>query len=506
MNLKHCFDNNKSGDLLALIAGLLTPLAFAPFHIFPLIIFTIACLLALWRKASQKRAAWRGFLFGLGCFGIGASWVYVSLQQFGDIAPSIAIALTAVFVMYLALYPCLTGYCLQRFFPENMAAKYFCAFPFFWLLFDWIRSWFFSGFPWLLPGYSQTYSPLEGYASLLSVYGVTIAILYSSALIVYAWLGRKERRITCLIIFILIWLIGGVLSFIPWTHTTGKPMTTSLIQGDIPQSIKWSPKHLSLSIERYQSLTEKNWGSQLIIWPETAIPLPSSYLKDFFAELNKQALAHNSTLIVGAPVPSANPNQFYNGMLVFGKGSGHYYKRRLVPFGEMVPNVMLAKKMYAILQLPKPNLLEGPYQQPDLIAQGVKIAPFICYEIVFPQQVRQFSVNSNFLLTISDDTWFGHSIAAWQHLQMAQMRAIETGRYVVFVSNSGITAIINASGRVVSRIPPFKVAVLHGKIQPMAGKTPWQRIGFSAILIFMVLILLIAIRAKDNFYKRLKSV
>ena len=199
--------------LIALFAGLLTPLAFAPFHLFFISILSTAALLALWiRCKSQKFAFWLGYVYGFGCFGAGVSWIFISIQQFGGVSLPLSTLLTLLFVAYLSLYPAITGYLITRFFPENISIKYFCIFPFFWILLAWFRSFFMSGFPWLLLGYSQTNTYLAGYASILSVYGVSLAVLMLSALIVYAAFGQRQRQIICLCIFILIWVVGFVFS------------------------------------------------------------------------------------------------------------------------------------------------------------------------------------------------------------------------------------------------------------------------------------------------------
>lgn len=492
--------------LIALLSGLLMPLAFAPFHLFFISILSVAALLALWLKTqSRKMAFWQGYAFGIGCFGAGISWVYISIQQFGGISPPISALLTLLFIAYLSLYPALCGYLMTRFFPENITAKYFCIFPFFWILLEWIRSFFMSGFPWLLIGYSQTNTWLSGYASILSVYGVSIATLMLSALIVFAAFGNRRRRILCTIFFACIWAGGLALSKITWTKSTGKTLTLSLIQGDIPQSLKWSPQHLKLSLRRYHQLTEQNWNSQLIIWPETAIPLPSYLLASFFERLNKQALAHHSSLITGALVLAPNHKDYYNAMLSLGNATGHYFKRRLVPFGETLPKLTLVKAVYRALKIPTPGLTRGPIAQTPMSVQGITFAPFICYEIAFPEQVRSFTRNKGFLLAISDDAWFGRSIAPWQHLQMAQMRAIETNRMLIFVGNSGITAIINANGQIIAQAKPFQVAVLHGKIHARTGLTPWQHYGFDSVIILLILLLVIGLKMRNTHRKRLRS-
>ena len=499
--------NHKGYQLLLLFfAGLITPMGFSPFSVFVIPLITVSLLLSLlWKCENKKQAFAIGFIFGLGCFATGVYWIDISLQQFGGINGAVAILLTLLFIMYLSCYPALACYLCQRFFPKNNISKLFCAFPFFWMLTEWVRGFFFNGFPWLSLGYSQTNSYLSGYATIAGVYGVSLVTLWCCALIVLALHRNNNVKRSCAILFVGLWIIGAVLSYVNWTTPDGKSISISMIQGNIPQSLKWSPKHTDLSLQRYTRLTAKHWNSQLIVWPETAIPLPSYMLEPLFASLNREALKHHSSLITGALIPTQNGNSYYNGLIALGKAKGEYYKRRLVPFGEFLPNIFFVNNIYRWLQLPAPGLTPGPVKQKPVSVQGITVSPFICYEIAFPEQVRIFSQHAGFLLTISDDAWFGESIAPWQHLQMAQMRAIETGRMVAFASNSGITALIDAHGHIVSKATPYQVAVLSGKIQAMKGQTPWQRVGLDAFIVFLLVLLFIAAKIKDSDRKKLKT-
>lgn len=487
------------------LAGLLTTLGFSPFDLFPIPFITLAILVFYWMRCQRIRTAFAlGFMFGLGFFGSGVSWVYISIQQFGGINPAIAVFLSLLFIAYLSLYPAICGYLIQRFFAKNDTVKLFFAFPFFWMLSTWVRSFFFGGFPWLMLGYSQTPFWLSGYATLLSVFLVTLLLLYLTAALVYSIGKSKKHWAMTAIVFVIIFVIGGILSAISWTHAKGKPLTVTLVQGNIPQSLKWSPQHLELSLKRYTSLTQKSWQSDVIIWPETAIPLPSTMLTHLFYQLTNDALKHHSSIVMGALVPANNTNHYYNGLVTLGNANGEYDKRRLVPFGEYLPNIVFLNRLYRYFNIPSPGLTPGPAQQHSVAIQKIPFSPFICYEIAFPTQVRSFSRNTDFIVTISDDAWFGHSIAPWQHLQMAQMRAIENGRMIAFASNSGITAFIDAHGNIIKYATPFAVKTLKGNIQPMIGKTPWQRGGLDIFFILMAIILGIAIKMKDSESKRLK--
>jgi apolipoprotein N-acyltransferase len=499
MKISHLFTKSPYGEIIALIAGALLPFSFAPFYWFPLSILAVALLIATWLNVGRKRAFLRGFLFGLSSFGIGVSWVFISIHRFGQASPLLAVGVTLLFIAVLSLFPAFKGYLLKRFFYKINKANLFCALPAIWVLLDWMRSWLFTGFPWLQVGYSQTdYSPLRGLAPIFSIYGITYAILFSSVLIVFALMGNKKRRITCAIVFASIWLISGILCFIPWTHPVGKPIPVTLIQGNAPQSMKWDPQGVKNAMHTYQSLTEKHWQKGgIIVWPETAVPLPSDMAQLYLTRLAIQAKQHDSAVIFGILASMANPNEFYNALKVIGKGSGVYYKRRLVPFGEYLPFKGFLQHILNFFHLPVAGgLKRGPMNQLNPNAQGVTFAAYICYEIAFPEQVRNFLGKGKFITVLSDDTWFGDSFAPAQHMQMAQMRALETGRDVILSTNSGDTVVINADGHVIASTPAFTTSVLSSHIQPMAGYTPWLILGMNTILLAALILLTIAVRRR----------
>jgi len=504
--------------LLSLIAGGILPLAFAPWHYFWLAPLVTAVLLTIWIKSTPWRAALNGWLFGLGVFGVGASWVYVSIHRFGGASILLASFLTALFIITLALFLAIQGYCFARFTPR----KFVLGFPVFWVLFEWLRSHFFTGFPWLLLGYSQTNSPLRGYAPIIGVYGISFLVALSAALIV-AILKRVtsqkpvachsptqsvdrriqavllvlprliekllKRRFIYLIILILIWIIGGVLAQINWTKPISKPIKVSIVQGNIPQQIKWSPEQIKPTMQHYKNLTD--WQNDIIVWPEAAIILPLPYAQHFVNQMSRVAKKHHASLILGIPVQINS--QYYNAAIAVGAGSGVYYKQRLVPFGEYVPFENILRGLFTFFDLPMSEFVAGAKNQKLLRAGNVLIAPYICYEVAYDNLVRQDLPRAQLLITLSNDAWFGKSIAAAQHLQIGQMRCLETGRYMLFSTNNGISAIINPHGKIIARLPRFKTDVLNGKVYAIRGTTAVQVIGTYEIVIvlsFLVLLLI----------------
>lgn len=477
-------------DSFALLAGAVLTLSFAPFNFFPLAILSPAILLFLWLGITPLRAFWRGWLFGLGFFATGVYWVFISVNTFGNTTLFISILITIALIATLALFPAVNGFFLNRYFPKINSAKILFAFPALWVLLEWIRSFILSGFPWLFLGYSQLNSPLKGYAPILSVYGISYAVALTSALLIYILLEAKKKRykiiFESLIPLLFIWGIGAILSYVSWTKPMGHPVKVSLVQGNIAQDIKWSDDAAFPTMKLYKQLTEQHWDSQIIIWPESAIPLPLLDAVDYIDELDAEAKAHHATVITGIPVKAEDQNGgYYNAIIALGNGGGIYTKRRLVPFGEYVPLRNILGRFLELLHVPMSHFISGtPFPRP-LKANGIKIAAFICYEIAYPEQVISSDKDIGAILTVSNDAWFGHSIAQAQHLEIARMRALEMGRPVLFGSNDGITAIILPNGNIQTRAPQYQTVVLTGDVQMMQGKTPWQYVSLDPMLIIL---------------------
>lgn len=486
---------------IAIILGISLTFAFAPYEIFPLAVFAPAGLMFLWLNNSPKRAFRLGFSFGLGFFGLGVYWVFISVHIFGEVPTALACIITALLVAFLALYPACVGYLLNRYFPYTNKAKIIYAFPAIWVFSEWIRSWFFTGFPWLLIGYSQTNSPLKGFAPILSVFGVSYVALLSSALLLDVYLKYQskdfKRIYSHLFLLGLIWFVGSLLNLIPWTKPEGKPISISLVQGAIPQEVKWSPEFLQLSLDRYEKLTEPLWGTnRLIIWPEAAIPITLQQVPGYINALDKKALDHHSHLIMGIPIQALNSKGYYNSVVTLGKHRKVYLKRHLVPFGEYTPLANILNPLLNFLHLPNYDLVPGDMKQEPFEIDKLKILTAICYEIAFPELIKTKDKAISFILTVTNDAWFGRSAAQAQHLQMAEMRALELRRPVLMISNDGITAIIGPDGAVKATAPPYETFVLNGSVQPTYGVTPWMVNGMDPILIVLIISLVLAFRTK----------
>lgn len=480
------------GDFLAVIAGASLPLAFAPYSLLPIAVLSPALLFLLWQNLSTKRAFWRGWLFGVSFFSVGTSWVYISFYQFGGVSLVGAIILTALFVLVLATYPALLGAALTRFFPQNTSSRLLLVFPAAWTLMEWLRGWLFTGFPWLSLGYSQIDSPLNGFAPLLGVYGVSWIIALTASFIVFAFQSNLKKQLVVLAMLVTIWGSGWLLSSISWTQAVDKPLKIALVQGNVPQEFKWLEGNQIPSIRRYLELSQAHRDADIIIWPETSIPLfyheLELYMPDFLNSLAAEHQNYDTDFLIGIPVMKKD-RRYFNSVASIGKEPGLYYKQHLVPFGEYIPFKVILGNLLKLLNVPMSDFAAGNGEQTTLKSAGQVIGVSICYEDAFGELVRNSLPAAKLLVNVSNDAWFGESIAPHQHLEMARMRALETGRYLLRATNTGISAVIDVKGKITAQAPQFKIITLRATAQAYQGKTPYVRFGNALILSFLLFLI-----------------
>jgi apolipoprotein N-acyltransferase len=486
-------------DLAALAGGGVLPLAFAPLGFFPLAVLAPALLFVLWAGASPGRAAWRGFLFGLGQFGVGVGWLYIALHEFGDMHGLLAFPLLLLFIAFLAGYPALLGWLQARLRGTGgtrqapASAPGWTApalLPALWVLLEWVRGWFLTGFPWLDLGYSQIDGPLAGYAPLLGVYGLSLAAVISAALLVQMVYdrGRAGRYLGVLL---LLWSGGWVLGQLSWVEPEGKPLRTALVQGNVALDKKWSTQYRSEIVQRYSRLTLEQQDVDVVVWPEAALPATRDELQEgFIQQLEQQAAQRRMELLIGVLEREVIDGRrtYYNSVLSIGPHPGVYRKHHLVPFGEFLPLSALLRWLPDYLYIPMSDFSPGPARQDGLQVAGRTAGISICYEDAFGEQVRRSLPEATFLVNVSEDAWYGDSWAPHQHQQMARMRALENGRPMLRATNTGITAIIDHRGAELARAPQFVVTVLTGQIQPMQGVTPFVRFGNVPVIVCALLV------------------
>lgn len=490
------------GNLLAVLAGGLITFSLAPFNLWPLALVAVALCYLLLQRLTPSQAAMRGWLFGFGLFASGVSWVYVSIHDYGSAPPVLAGALTLAFVAGLALFLAAFAWCWANFLRQaQYSLSNALVFAALWVATEFFRGWFLTGFPWLYIGYSQLDGPLAGLAPVGGVWLISFVLAFSSALLINLLACKQARRQWPLYTGVLVpvWLVTALLQLMNWTDTAGAPLTVAAVQGNIEQSMKWDPAQVSNQLILYQQLSLTTPQVDLLVWPENAIPVLQTSATDFLRHLDTFAQQRQSALITGIPMRHLNSEgqvKLYNGITTLGDASGEYLKQKLVPFGEYVPLQDLLRGVIELFDLPMSDFARGPSNQAPLIAKQQRIAPYICYEVVYPDFARKLAAHSEILLTISNDTWFGTSIGPLQHLQMAQMRALEAGRWMIRATNNGVTAIINPQGRIEQQIPQFEQGVLVGEVKPMQGLTPYLRFGSWPLVLVCVLVLGLGLRKR----------
>ncbi len=470
--------------LIAFTLGLLWPLGFAPWSLPWLLPLVLAGLLLLVTTLSARRAFNLGFSFGLGAFGAGISWVHISLADFGGMNLALAWLATGLLVAYLALFPGLALAVLRWRGRAVGAVERLVLFPAAWvLLAEVARSWLLTGFPWLLAGQGQVTAPLGGLAPVIGGLGVSWAVALSAGLLVHL---ACTRRIWPGLLLILLWVVALGLGRVPWTQPSGAPLPVALVQGNVPQPLKWLPELRTATLQHYAELTRQHWDARLIVWPETAVPDFLHRAWDgHLAPLEAEAIAQGAALLVGAPVYNPTTGDYFNGLISLGQQRSAYYKRHLVPLGEYLPLKWLVKPVLGFLQVPMSDFSPGPVHQPPLAAAGAKLGAFICYEAAYPEQALEALPEADLLVTVSNDAWFGDSLAPHQHLQIAQLRAREAGRWLLRATNTGISALITPDGQIAAQTPQFTANVLRGTVTPYQGQTPYVRWGDTPLLLLL---------------------
>ena len=488
--------------LIALLAGAVFIFALAPYGFWPVALVSPAILYALLMpQMSGKRAFVIGQAYGTGLWCVGAFWLYTSIHVYGDTPVWLALIMIALMGLGMGLFHGFLALIFNR-----VVGKQPLSFAALWVLQEWMKTWLFTGFPWLFVGYAFT----EQYwlSSLAPVAGV-FAVSFVAVLLAASLVDLLRRRggymipaSALLVVSCALWLINP-----QWTKPKGTPdLSVSLIQGNIPQDLKWLTEYQIETLKIYANLTRTERGRDIVLWPESSIPMFQTDAVGFITEMVKMAKETNTTWVTGIPYKDeaafdAKTDKyppFYNSVIALGaEAEGLYKKQRLVPFGEYIP----FEGMLDIL----PNLAgsqeilsysRGSDNQSPLRVRGHILGAAVCYEVAYPDTTRKNAINTDFLLTISNDAWFGTSAGPLQHLQMVQMRALENGRWFMRATNTGVTAIIDHKGRIVERAPQFERTVLRGDIQARVGNTPFMNFGNYPILILIALLLLLSYLGK----------
>lgn len=486
-------------SLLLCAAGLLNTFAFAPYHWHALPLLTLTILaLALRQAESARQAAWLGWCYGLGWFGLGVSWVHVSIATFGGMPLIASLGIMAALVAYLSLFPALAAYSAAR-LAKNRPHYWPLLLAVCWTLSENLRSWLFTGFPWLSLGYSQTDGWLASYAPLIGETGINFILLLAAGSFALLWRYQPSRVVHGqLAAAVVLLALAPVLGHFKGWQTNGVQVPVALVQGNIRQELRWAPEQELPTMKKYMQLTRPQLSERLVIWPEAAIPQVEPDAQAYLFNLDMLAAENKAAVITGILDWKRNGDA-YNGMIVVGdtgmKGQIYHYETRnryqkhhLLPIGEFVPFERFLRDVAPFFDLPNSSFARGEWLQPNLQAKGYQLLAALCFEIAFPRQIRaNFTDDTDFLLTVSNDAWFGDSHGPWQHLEIARMRALEFGRPLLRATNTGVTAAIGADGQVLAQLPQFQDGVLTLEVPLTQGRTLYSRLGDWPLYAFCLL-------------------
>ncbi|MGL1958392.1 MAG: apolipoprotein N-acyltransferase [Colwellia sp.] len=522
LSFQHCYARLKTKLFnkkiwLCFISGLSLVFAYAPFSQWWLTLTIPIVFLSVINNTSPKQAFGYSLFFAFGWFASGISWVHVSIDQFGGLPLVISLLLMLLLCLYLAFFPALAAYLTARLSTNKQFNLWLL--PPLWLFCEYLRSVVLTGFPWLSLGYSQIDSPLAFFAPVIGEVGLTTLVLFInialyqlfSPFFINSATSNKQQYFS-LFFLIGISILTSVLSQQSWTKFTDKKVKLALIQGNIAQSLKWSPEQEWPTMLKYLDLTRVNYDADIIVWPESAVPVLEPTAQDYLTMVNQSALLNESSIITGIQNYNFETKKYFNGLVVLGKknkndehgyyynSSNRYYKHHLLPIGEFVPFQSIMRPIAPLFNLPMSSFSEGNYVQPNIMANGFAVLPLICFEIAFPKQLAaNITPRTDLILTVSNDAWFGDSHGPHQHLEIARMRALEFGKPVMRSTNNGITAVIDHLGNVVASIPQFEEAVLKTELNLVTGQTPYSQWS-NLILWLLIFIPLLVVKCSNKYF------
>lgn len=486
--------------LIALVLGAVSVTAFAPLNLSPLMLLSLAGLFYLWQQSgSLGDGAKLGFYFGLGIFGFGLSWLFQSMHSYSEVILPVAVLLTLGWVVYHALFLTAAGYLAVKLRGSRTLAL-IGLYPALWVLFELFRSSLFGGYPFLLAGVSHLDSWLDGYAPVFGVWGVSWAVAVTAGALVLLYV--KRSWILSSVLICLLWSIGGLLQQVEWVKPLDKPIDIALIQGNVPQQIKWSSKALTPSLQRYVQLTKANLDADVIVWPETAIASYMSVVeKGALSTFIRDAQLFEKAIMAGVVDGSPNDESVYNAVVNLGNLEQRYHKRHLVPFSEYFPFHNVFAPLANLFDIPFSFFSHGDSNQPPLEIGGQKVGLSICFEMAFGEELAQQLPEASYFITVSNDAWFSNTLEPHQQIQDVQMRALELGREIARATNTGHTAIVGVDGKIKAKIPAYQMTALRGEVQPYQGLTPYAQWKWLPILLLIGVVLLFTLGGR-LFFKR----
>ena len=480
-----------------LLCGAASNLAFEPFGVYPVIFVTLAVLFVLWRMGSVTTCAVTGFTFGLGLFIPAVSWLFISVHQFGQAPPVFAAAVVVLLAAILSAVIALGG-AVQIMFNNYPGIRLLVIMPAVWVLCEWVRSWLFTGFPWLYVGYTQTDSYLVGWASIFGVLGVSYAVSAIAAVLAFYYCLGFIRRV---IIGGIVIAVGGfVLVNPPWIQTS-EPIEVAMLQGDVDIHDKWDIRQARKHLEFYYTKSQQLSDVDLVVWPEIALPYTDKRLEKL--KLWDRLAALPPDFVVGVLEEDMDTQtvRYYNSAFGISETIQKYRKKRLVPFGEYTPFRSLLKWLDQWVVIPASDFDAYTLRQAPLAVAGQTVGVSICYEDAFPTDMLDMLPEASVLVNISEDAWFGRNLAPSQRLQMSKMRAIESGRPVLRVANQGLSASIDHNGNVIDILSQDQGTVLKATVYPSTGTNPYVVWGNYPIVGYCFILLIVC--AVANWRRRI---
>lgn len=478
------------GQLLLFLFGAMTTLTFAPFGLYFLMPVVMLPVMFVWVFTPPRASAKLSFWYGAGLFLSGTYWLYISIHVFGQAPLWVAMLIMVGLVLIMSAYCAAAGWIISR-LAEGSARRLLFVGPAAWVTIEWLRGWLMSGFPWLAAGYSQIDSTLAGWVPLVGVYGASVVTVLSSAALLGAVIEKGRARWLYAGTVILPWLVGAALQPIQWTEATDGSLRTTIVQGGVSQDRKWAADEFKPTLELYRNALLEYHDSDLVIWPEVAIPSTIDQVERYIGEWQSDIQSQPRTLLFGILERDLEARKVFNSVVML---NGHdrqiYRKRHLVPFGEYFPVPDFVRKWMRLMSLPTSDMSAGDEDQPLLEGlSGDKMAVAICYEDAYGAEQLYALPEASVLINVSNDAWFGDSIAPHQHLEIARMRALEAGRYVVRATNNGVSAFIGPKGELLDTAPQFEYAAMTMDIIPHTGATPFVRGGNWPVITLLLGIL-----------------
>lgn len=483
---------------LSALAGAIYPFGFAPFAWWPLSLVSVAIVFHLWSRADRATALWSAGVYGMGVYGVGVSWVYVSMVNFGNMLPAMAVIAVILFALFLSLY-----FIVPVFIYTVISAKVSerhrvtILLPVLWVVFEWLRGTLFTGFAWLYLGYTGVDTWFSGWATIAGVSAVSFVFAWLAGQLSHMFQAGKLVYVKSILAVAVLTVVSWGIHSIRWVEQSGEALDVTLIQADISLSEKWRPENRENIMQTYLAASRVVDKADLIVWPEASIPM---ILDDVSASYLRELRGLNTSLVFGIVERNieASRMHLYNSLAVMDAQKEvveplqTYRKRHLVPFGEFFPLKPLLGWIFATLNIPMSDFTSGGNHQGNVSVNGIRMVPTICYEDAYPEDWRRQIADSHMILNISEDAWFGDSLAPHQRLQMARMRAIEFQRSVIRSSNSGLSTVIDERGKIDAISPQFQPAIFSSPVFPMQGETPYVKYGQWPLWLWIALSLIFA--------------